>query len=252
MAPLGVFSYAQNRRMRGGESCQEHRMKKLNKQKNYLTRAKRWWTLRQLLKSLKAPSVAGRKDITGMQRCKTKKRNVARKKGAQPGNKNSSGGPPGNKKAEKHGFFAKWLPEETREINNCIEHSNPIDLLWDNIQLQYAATIRAQNLIYVRDQDDKTREKVGSSTGKVSSQTWEVQQAWDKNANFLQAQSRAMKTLESMIKQYDDLTRSSMDTEEQRVRIDKLKCEMAKMNGESEAFENDGFIEALKGNITEV
>jgi uncharacterized protein YjcR len=181
-----------------------------------------------------------------------KKRNVAKKRGAQPGNKNSTGGPPGNKKAEKHGFFSKWLPSETMEIIGCIEHSDPIDLLWDNIQLQYAAIIRAQNLMYVRDQEDKTIEQVVNSTGKVSSQTWEVQQAWDKHANFLQAQSRAMKTLESMIKQYDELTRSSMATEEQRVRIDKLKCEVARMNSESETFEDDGFIEALKGNIAEV
>ena len=36
--------------------------------------------------------------------------NVAkRKKGGQPGNKNSSGGPPENKKAEKYGFFSKYL-----------------------------------------------------------------------------------------------------------------------------------------------
>lgn len=39
-----------------------------------------------------------------------------RKRGAQPGNKNSSGGPPGNRKAEKYGFFSKYLPDETREI----------------------------------------------------------------------------------------------------------------------------------------
>ena len=38
-----------------------------------------------------------------------KKANV-RKRGAQPGNKNSAGGPPGNKKAEKFGFFSKYLP----------------------------------------------------------------------------------------------------------------------------------------------
>lgn len=179
------------------------------------------------------------------------KKVAAKKKGAPIGNKNATG-PPGNKNAERHGFYAKWLPAETMEIIGCIEHSNPIDLLWDNIQLQYAAIIRAQNLMYVKDQEDKTIEKVGSSTGKVSSKTWEVQQAWDKHANFLQAQSRAMKTLESMIKQYDELTRSSMATEEQRVRIDKLKCEVAKLSGESETFEDDGFIEALKGNIAEV
>ena len=36
------------------------------------------------------------------------KRNVARKKrGAQPGNKNGSGGPPGNKKAEKYDILRR-------------------------------------------------------------------------------------------------------------------------------------------------
>ena len=44
---------------------------------------------------------------------KKSERSRKRKRGAQPGNKNSSGGPPGNKKAEKFGFFSKYLPEET-------------------------------------------------------------------------------------------------------------------------------------------
>ena len=42
--------------------------------------------------------------------CNVAKAKAKRKQGAQPGNKNSSGGPPGNKKAEKHGFFSKYLP----------------------------------------------------------------------------------------------------------------------------------------------
>lgn len=54
------------------------------------------------------------------------KRNVAkRKRGAQPGNNNSAGGPPGNKKAEKYGFFSKYLPDETREIFSAIEQADP-------------------------------------------------------------------------------------------------------------------------------
>lgn len=52
-----------------------------------------------------------------------------RKKGGQPGNKNSSGGPSGNKKAEKYGFFSKYLPDETREIFSAIEQADPLDLL---------------------------------------------------------------------------------------------------------------------------
>lgn len=177
-----------------------------------------------------------------------KKANVRKnKKGAQPGNKNATGGPTGNRKAERHGFFAKWLPAETMEIMQCIERSNPIDLLWDNIQLQYAAIIRAQNLMFVRDQEDVTTTKIAESSGDSSySEKWEVQQSWDKHSNFLQAQSRAMKTLESMLKQYDELTRSGLITEEQQARIDKLKADVAKINGEGEEIEDleevDGII----------
>jgi len=176
-----------------------------------------------------------------------KKRSTPNKKGGQPGNKNATG-PPKNKNAEKHGLFSKWLPEETMEIIGCIEHSNPIDLLWDNIQLQYAAIIRAQNLMYVRDQDDMTKEI--SCDGLATS--YDIQYAWDKHSNFMQAQSRAMKTLESMIKQYDGLTRSDLVTEEQRARIDKLKADVAKINGEEESFEDDGFLDALSGKVKEI
>ena len=55
------------------------------------------------------------------------KRNVAKaKKGGQPGNKNAVGGkggaaPKQNKNAEKHGFFSKYLPEETFSIIQEIE-----------------------------------------------------------------------------------------------------------------------------------
>lgn len=53
------------------------------------------------------------------------------------------------------------------ELN--IGHSDPIDLLLDNIQLQYAAIIRAQNMMYVREQEDKIIEQIGKSTRKVNS-----------------------------------------------------------------------------------
>ena len=81
-----------------------------------------------------------------------------KKKGAPLGNKNATG-PPGNKHAEKHGFFSKWLPEETQQIIGEMP-KNEIDTLWMNIQLQFAAIIRAQKLMYVHDQQDKTIEKI--------------------------------------------------------------------------------------------
>mgnify|MGYP003251869682 CR=1 FL=1 len=149
-----------------------------------------------------------------------------RKRGAQPGNKNATG-PPENKNAEKYGFFSKYLPEETVSIIQEMP-TDPLDVLWDQVQIAYAAIIRAQQIMYVRDRDDKTIERIGVKKGKISGEEWEVQQAWDKQANFLQAQARAQKTLEGLIKQYDELLHKRWDlaTEEQRARIAALKAKV--------------------------
>lgn len=147
-----------------------------------------------------------------------------RKRGGQPGNHNATG-PPGNKNAEKYGFFSKYLPDETREIFYAIEDADPLDLLWHQIQIAYAAIIRAQRIAYVKDQQDKTIEKVEKKTGKVTGERWEVQQAWDKQSNFLKAQARAQGELRSMIKQYDEMLNKNWDlaTEEQKTRIEAMK-----------------------------
>lgn len=173
------------------------------------------------------------------------KRNVARKKrGAQTGNKNGSGGPPGNKKAEKYGFFSKYLPEETREIFSAIDHADPLDLLWHQIQLAYAAIIRAQRIAYVKDQQDKTIEKIEEKDGNVIGEKWEVQQAWDKQNNFLKAQARAQGELRNMIKQYDEMLHKNWEatSEEQRVRIAQMKAQterlaQAPIDGEEDGVE---------------
>lgn len=160
-----------------------------------------------------------------------------KKRGAPIGNKNAvgnnGGAPPKNKNAEKHGFFSKYLPEETMNIIQAIKEKNPLDILWENIQIQYAAIIRAQKIMYVRDINDKTVEKVEERRGKVIGERWEVQQAWDKQANFLQAQSRAMAELRNMIKQYDELLHANRDlvTEEQKMRIEKLRADVNRITG---------------------
>lgn len=122
---------------------------------------------------------------------------------AKLGNQNAAGhgAPERNKNAEKYGFFSKYLPEETVSIIQEMP-TDPLNILWDQIQIAYAAIIRAQRIMYVRDVEDKTKEKVMS--GETST-AWEVQQAWDKQANFLKAQSRAQGELRSMIKQYKEI-----------------------------------------------
>ena len=191
------------------------------------------------------------------------KRNVAKaKKGGQPGNKNAAGGkggaaPKQNKNAEKHGFFSKYLPEETFSIIQDIEKKNPLDILWENIQIAYAAIVRAQQIMYVKDHEDKTIEKVEEkkSKGKLIGEKWEVQQAWDKQATFLKAQARAQGELRSLIKQYDELLHSNYElaTEEQKARIEQIRAKTAIISGvDEEETEDDGFLEALRAEIPKV
>lgn len=149
-----------------------------------------------------------------------------KKRGGKPGNKNATG-PPGNKNAEKYGFFSKYLPEETREIFSAIEQADPLDLLWHQIQIAYAAIIRAQRIAYVKNQKDKTVEKVEEKNGNVIGEKWEVQQAWDKQNEFLKAQARAQSELRSMIKQYDEMLHKNWElvSEEQKARIAQIKAQ---------------------------
>lgn len=175
-----------------------------------------------------------------------------KKRGGQPGNKNATG-PPGNKNAEKYGFFSKYLPDETREIFSAIEQADPLDLLWHQIQIAYAAIIRAQRIAYVRDQKDKTIEKVEEREGKVRGEKWEVQQAWDKQNEFLKAQARAQSELRSMIKQYDEMLHKNWElaSEEQRARIDALKIQAANAAGTGNE-EVEDWIAAVSGEGLEV
>lgn len=133
--------------------------------------------------------------------------NVTKSKGGAPkGNKNAvgHGAPPNNRNAEKYGFFSRHLPEETVSIIQEMPE-DPLDVLWDQIQIAYAAIIRAQKIMYVKDQEDTSISKVAESEGQTFSEKWEVQYAWDKQANFLKAQARAQSELRSMIKQYKEL-----------------------------------------------
>lgn len=155
-----------------------------------------------------------------------------KKRGGQPGNKNAvgHGAPKGNQNATKHGLFSRYLPEDTREIFFSLDSADPLDLLWDQIKLAYTAIVRAQQIMHVQDQKDKTKEKIGSfDTGD----TYSVQQAWDKQASFLQAQAKAQKELTTMIKQYEELLHKNWElaTKEQKARIKQLKAKTEQIQG---------------------
>ena len=178
------------------------------------------------------------------------KGNVTNHKGAPAGNQNAvgHGAPKQNKNAEKFGFFSKYLPEETVSIIQEMP-TDPLDILWDQVQIAYAAIIRAQSIMYVRDQKDVTITKIGHKDGEtVTEERWEVQQAWDKQGNFLQAQARAQKTLEGLIKQYDELLHKNWElaSEEQKARIAQLRAQTDKLTGNNQELED---MEEIEGDI---
>ena len=179
-------------------------------------------------------------------------KNVCWNHGGAPG----SGAKPGEQRALKHGFYAKIFPddEEMREIYEAINVKSPIDMVWDQIVIQYAQIARAQKLMYVRDQEDIVKHLKRIKDGEsISEREWEFQYPWDRHASFLTAQSKAMTTLEKLISRYE-----AMANEEQRLKVEKLKQDMsiakerleidkAKAGGDGDyGTPDDGFIDALK------
>ncbi|MDI7814962.1 phage terminase small subunit [Clostridioides difficile] len=194
------------------------------------------------LKGMKQKEISAKYDISlntlksWIKRCnwssEKKKSAPKSKRGAPIGNKNATG-PPGNKNAEKFGFFSKYLPKETQDLINEIKNKDKFDILWEQITIQYAAIIRAQKIMYVKDKEEMIKEvKKHESTENGEKIEYEFQFAWDRQASFLNAQSRAMSELRSLIKQYDEMIHKdwNLATEEQKNRVEKLKCEVANLN----------------------
>lgn len=181
---------------------------------------------------------------------RTKKGAPKNPRGAPKGNKNAvgHGAPKGSQNALKHGLFAKYIPQGVHEIYEQLADKQPIDILWENIQLTYANLLHAQRILYVQDVDDTTTMLI-ASTAK-GGESYEVHTAWDKQGKALAAIARIQSELRNMIKTYDELTRSSLATEEQRLRIEILKSKLP--DNEPENIHDDGFIKALEGIVEEM
>lgn len=166
------------------------------------------------------------------------------------GNQNAvgnEGGPPErNKNAVTHGLFANWLPDETNQIINSMANRSPADLIWDQIQIQYAAIIRAQKIMYVTDAEDHSKMRSGYTDGDMSQgETYQVEFSWDKQAGFMAAQSRAMGTLLNLIKQFvamcpsDDERKNKVETIKQALKKAKADARQAEATADMTEIERD-------------
>lgn len=160
-----------------------------------------------------------------------------------------------NINAKKHGLYAKYFPKDTLELFNVLENESPLEILWNNIKIQYSAIILAQKkmrTILEKNFTDKTLDEMillnKSQTGLSKKSTIEdktvreVIQDYESESleyeRYIEAQSRAMATLNNMIKNYNELCNSELATEEQKLRTEKLKVEIDKIKGINEEIED--------------
>lgn len=159
-----------------------------------------------------------------------------RSRGAPIGNNNAKGhgAPKQNQNATTHGFFAKFLPEETIEIMEAMNERSPADLIWDQIQIQYAAIIRAQRIMHVESKDEMIKElKKHKDTEWGEEVEYEFQFAWERQAQLLTAQSRAIGELRSSIRQFVEMADQDderrLKLQQMQLGIDKTKLEIEKI-----------------------
>ena len=142
-------------------------------------------------------------------------------------------------------MFAKYLPQEVYEIAQEVSEKQPIDILWENITLTYANLLHAQRILFVQDIEDSNT--LITSEGKAGV-GYEHHTAWDKQGKALAAIARAQSELKSMIKTYDELTRSPLVTEEQRQRIELLKIKIeSNQDSKSDTSLMTALLDAVKG-----
>ncbi|MEK7019296.1 phage terminase small subunit [Bacillus sp. FSL R9-9410] len=174
---------------------------------------------------------------------KGNKNAVNNRGGAKKGNKNAAGNSGGfaplrNGNAATHGLYRKYLPQELYDLKEELKeavNNDSLSIIWDSIMLQYTQIIHAQRIMFVRDKEDMTKElRKKKLTESGFEEEWEIQFAWDKQASFLNAQSKAMSTLVNLIEKYDRLA----NTEEQKLRIEKLKKEIAAIKVDGETNQN--------------
>lgn len=213
-----------------------------------------------------------KKDATKKKKVATlEKEDAPRKRSGNPNPQNQF--TKRNKAAEKHGLFSKFLPAETLEIIEIMQERSPADLIYDQIEIQYAAIIRAQRIMFVTGKDEmikelkkakyeyypRSDEDGGGVEQATTEEEYEFQFAWDRQATFLNAQSRAMSEFRSLIKQFLDMAHEDderrLKLEQMQLTVDKSKLELGNLRGDNEGdahAQANSYVEALGAQASEV
>ncbi|MEB2279680.1 hypothetical protein LAV73_06650 [Lysinibacillus xylanilyticus] len=224
---------------------------------------KEWETSRITLIELadkhgvKEGTLKSRKSREGWKKVATKK-DASEKKKMQPSKKDAtsnatrkrSGNPnPSNKFPErnnnpsfKHGFYSKCIPAEAKAIFDAIDSMSTADMLWDQIKIMYTNIIRAQEIMFVESKDELIKElkREKNQGGKNPSHEieYELQFAWERQAQALSSQARAMSELRTLINQFikaaDEADERRLKLQQMQSSIDKVKAEIDKLTSDEQ------------------
>ena len=125
------------------------------------------------------------------------------------------------------------LPKQTAQIMSVIEQSSAVEILWQNILLQYAAIIRAQQLMYVESENILSIEKRRLEENESSASEWENITPWDRYKTFLDTQSKAMNVLTNMLNKFEDYKRKGLVNEELSAKIDIIRHKARELTDEN-------------------
>ncbi|AUR81226.1 terminase small subunit [Bacillus phage Carmen17] len=126
-----------------------------------------------------------------------------------------------------------YMPDDVVELMRKMEQADPLDILYDQIRLQWSMIVRGQEIMYVSDQTDIDKFKSSLSDTGLS---YEIHTSWDKYGKFMSAMSTAQKELRFLIQQFMDIAPVE---DERRARIKAIEAT-------TELTEQR--IKALKGN----
>lgn len=114
--------------------------------------------------------------------------------------------------------WLKFLPDEMTRVMETMTDVDPLDILYDQIRIQWSIILRAQEIMFVQDQLDTDRFKTSDG---MESTGYEIHTSWDKHGKFMTQLSSAQKELRELIKQF--MTTAPVE-DERRARLINLEA----------------------------
>lgn len=145
-----------------------------------------------------------------------------------------------NRAAMIHGLRSKFLFDEQVEIMEALQDFDVVDQLWLQIELSFAAIIRAQKIMWVEDPFDHLKEVSGETSAEGFDKTdYKVIYAHERYESYIKAQTRAFAEHRNLVKQFMDLTTEDderrLKLEQMQLNIDKTKAEVKQITNESQS-----------------